>query len=91
MGGRHAATTQGFQGEECVVLAVAHPNPWSCAISNIGVRLHRCADYDKSQMVCHPPRTPHNAQHYAQQVLVFPLVGLRTANTTHNKCSSFLL
>jgi len=25
MGGRHAATTQGFQGEKCVVLAVAHP------------------------------------------------------------------
>ena len=55
------------------------------ASGTIGVRLHRCADYDKWCAI--PPRTPHNAQ----QVLVFPLVGLRTANTTHNKCSSFLL
>ena len=31
MGGRHAATTQGFYKERSVVLAVAHPNPWPSA------------------------------------------------------------
>ena len=30
MGGRHAATTQGFK-ERSVVLALANPNPWSSA------------------------------------------------------------
>ena len=35
MGGRHAATTQGFQGEGCGALAVAYP--W--ALGALGVQL----------------------------------------------------
>ena len=36
MGGRHAATTQGFSGEGCDALAVAHP--WASASSYLSLR-----------------------------------------------------